>query len=217
MKTLDADARRGRALRTRFRREAVAAAAVAHPNIVATYDTGEDDGIAYIVMELVDGATLRQLIDDARPARPSREAAASRPRSPTRSTPRTARGLVHRDVKPAQRARPADGRVKVTDFGIAKADRRRRPRPAPAPSWAPRATSRPSRSNGHAADARADVYALGLVLYEMLCGQPPFGADTDIATAIARLTTSAPSVRTDRPDAPAALDDIVHRCLRAAT
>ena len=71
----------------------------------------------------------------------------------------------------------------------------------------------PEQVNGRPADARTDVYALGLLLYEMLCGRPPFGGDTDVATAMARLTTSAPPIRPQRPDVPQALDDVVHRCL----
>ena len=89
VKTLDPTLAEDEALRTRFRREAVAAAAVAHPNIVATYDTGEDDGVAYIVMELVEGATLRQAIDSTDPCRPRARPTSPR-RSPTRSRPRTA-------------------------------------------------------------------------------------------------------------------------------
>ena len=88
VKTLDPVLAEDEALRTRFRREAVAAAAVAHPNIVATYDTGEDDGIAYIVMELVEGATLRQAIDLHGPLPPAAPPT-SRRRWPTRSAPRT--------------------------------------------------------------------------------------------------------------------------------
>ena len=122
---------------------------------------------------------------------------------------------MHRDVKPANVLVPESGPVKVTDFGIAKAigtdDLTR--------TGTVMGTARylsPEQVNGHATDARTDVYGLGLLLFEMLCGHPPFGGDTEIATAMARLTTSAPSVRADRPDAPAALDDIVHRCLARA-
>ncbi len=100
----------------------------------------------------------------------------------------------------------------MTDFGIAKAidadDLTR--------TGTVMGTARylaPEQVNGKPADARTDVYALGLLLYEMLCGKPPFNGDTDVATAMARLTTTAPPIRPQRPDVPVALDDLVHRCL----
>ena len=75
----------------------------------------------------------------------------------------------------------------------------------------------PEQVNGHVTDARTDVYGLGLVLFEMLCGHPPFGGDTEIATAMARLTTAAPSIRAERPEVSAELDDLVHKCLAPPT
>ena len=116
------------ATRLRFRHEAIAAARLSHPNIVATYDTGEDDGVAYIVMELVDGPTLRHLIDEhdglpvadvIRIGKQVADALDAAHRA----------GLVHRDVKPANVLVPPAGPVKVTDFGIAKARGQRRPHP----------------------------------------------------------------------------------------
>jgi serine/threonine protein kinase len=211
VKILRADLAEDDALRTRFRNEAVAAAKVGHPNIVATYDTGDDDGTAYIVMELVDGPTLRRIIDDVG-GLPVRDVLRIGEQVADALDAAHRAGLVHRDVKPANVLVPERGPVKVTDFGIAKAvgtdDLTR--------TGTVMGTARylaPEQVNGHATDARTDVYGLGLLLFEMLCGHPPFGGDTEIATAMARLTTSAPSVRTDRPDAPAALDDVVHRCL----
>ena len=182
-----------------------------HPNIVATYDTGDDDGTAYIVMELVNGPTLRRIIDDVG-GLPVRDVIRIGEQVADALDAAHRAGLVHRDVKPANVLVPDGGPVKVTDFGIAKAigtdDLTR--------TGTVMGTARylaPEQVNGHATDARTDVYGLGLLMFEMLCGHPPFGGDTEIATAMARLTTSAPSVRTDRPDAPAQLDDIVHRCL----
>ncbi len=146
VKTLDPTLAEDEALRTRFRREAVAAAAVAHPNIVATYDTGEDDGVAYIVMELVEGATLRQAIDLHGPLPPARAADIAAQVADALAAAH-ARGLVHRDVKPSNVLVQLDGRVKVTDFGIAKAadqgaeDLTRRERDGDR-----RATSRPNSS-----------------------------------------------------------------------
>ncbi len=211
VKILRADLAEDDALRTRFRNEAVAAAKVMHPNIVATYDTGDDDGTAYIVMELVNGPTLRRIIDDVG-GLPVRDVIRIGEQVADALDAAHRAGLVHRDVKPANVLVPESGPVKVTDFGIAKAigtdDLTR--------TGTVMGTARylsPEQVNGHATDARTDVYGLGLLMFEMLCGHPPFGGDTEIATAMARLTTSAPSVRADRPDAPAQLDDIVHRCL----
>ncbi|MET0921192.1 MAG: protein kinase, partial [Acidimicrobiia bacterium] len=211
VKILRADLAEDGATRARFRNEAIAAARLNHPNIVATFDTGDDDGTAYIVMELVEGTNLRHLLDE-------------RGTLPTADVVRIGReiadaldaaheaGLVHRDVKPANVLVPPTGPVKVTDFGIAKAtgaDELTR-------TGTVMGTAKylaPEQVNGRTADARTDVYALGLLLYEMCCGHPPFGGETDVATAMARLTTSPPSIRAERPDVPPALDDLVHRCL----
>jgi serine/threonine-protein kinase len=211
VKILRADLAADEGTRARFRHEAIAAARLSHPNIVSTYDTGDDDGVAYIVMELVEGPTLRHLIDQQgglpvgdviRIGKQVAEALDAAHRA----------GLVHRDVKPANVLVPASGPVKVTDFGIAKAaggvDLTR--------TGTVMGTARylaPEQVNGRPTDPRTDVYALGLLLYEALVGHPPFGGDTDIATAMARLTTSAPAVRAERPDVSPALDDVIHRCL----
>jgi serine/threonine-protein kinase len=199
------------ALRTRFRNEAIAAAKLTHPGIVATYDTGDDNGIAYIVMELVEGRTLRSLLDERGPL-PVAQAVdiASQVADALEHAHR--QGLVHRDVKPANVLVQPDGRVKVTDFGIAKAaggdDLTR--------TGTVVGTARylaPEQVNGKTVDSRADVYALGLLLYEMLTGGPPFGGDTDMATAVARLTNAPEPVRAARPDVPRALEDVVARSL----
>jgi serine/threonine-protein kinase len=197
--------------RARFRYEAIAAARLNHPNVVATYDTGDDEGTAYIVMELVDGPTVRELLRADGPL-PVREALRIGIQVADALEAAHRAGLVHRDVKPPNVLVPRAGPVKVTDFGIAKAvgehDLTR--------TGTVMGTARylaPEQVNGKPADARTDVYALGLLLYEMLVGKPPFGGDTDVATAMARLTTSAPPIRAQRPDVPIELDDLVHQCL----
>jgi serine/threonine-protein kinase len=211
VKVLRSDLAADEATRARFRNEAIAAARVNHPNIVATYDTGDDDGTAFIVMELVDGPTVRRLVDDNGPL-PVQDAIRIGIEVAAALEAAHAAGLVHRDVKPPNVLVPPSGPVKVTDFGIAKAtgddDLTR--------TGAVMGTARylaPEQVSGEPADARTDVYALGLLLYEMLCGAPPFGGETDVATAMARLTTTAPPIRVQRPDVPHALDDLVHRCL----
>jgi len=211
VKVLRSDLAADDATRARFRNEAIAAARVNHPNIVATYDTGDDNGTAYIVMELVDGPTVRRLVDEHGPL-PVQDAIRIGIEVAAALDAAHAAGLVHRDVKPPNVLVPPSGPVKVTDFGIAKAtgddDLTR--------TGAVMGTARylaPEQVSGEPADARTDVYALGLLLYEMLCGAPPFGGETGVATAMARLTTTAPPIRLQRADVPHALDDIVHRCL----
>jgi eukaryotic-like serine/threonine-protein kinase len=239
VKVLRADLAADDATRVRFRNEAIAAARLNHPNIVSTFDTGDDDGTAYIVMELVEGTNLRQVIDD-HGGLPVRDVLRIGRQVADALDAAHQAGLVHRDVKPANVLVPAhpdgdgtgrrdaarstaadapradgipQGPVKVTDFGIAKAtggsDELTR-------TGMVMGTARylaPEQVNGRTADARTDVYALGLLLYEMCCAHPPFGGDTDIATAMARLTTTPPSIRAERRDVPRALDDLVHRCL----
>ena len=211
VKTLHPELALDDGLRARFRREAIAAAKLGHPDIVATYDTGEDDDVAYIVMELVDGPTLRTLLDDHGPMpvpqtlRIAREVTAALDHAHRH-------GVVHRDIKPANVLVPPEGPVKVTDFGIAKAtgasDLTR--------TGTVVGTARylaPEQVEGGTSDARTDVYAVGLLLYEMLVGRLPFGGDTEMAAAIARVTAAAPAVRTSRPEVTPEVDALVARCL----
>jgi eukaryotic-like serine/threonine-protein kinase len=212
VKTLDTAIGMDESIRARFRREAVTAAAVTHPNIVATYDTGEDDGVAFIVMELIDGLTLRELLD-TQGALPVGDAVDITMQVAAALTHAHDHGLVHRDVKPGNVLVQRDGHVKVTDFGIAKAtdsgnDLTR--------AGAVMGTARylaPEQLQDGVVDARADVYSLALVLYELLVGRPPFAGDSDVATAVARLTADVPSVSTMRPDVPAGLDAVIARAL----
>jgi serine/threonine-protein kinase len=211
VKILRADLAADDGTRARFRHEAIAAARLSHPNIVSTYDTGDDDGVAYIVMELVPGPTLRHLID-RHGGLPVPEVIRIGKQVADALDAAHRAGLVHRDVKPANVLVPPAGPVKVTDFGIAKAaggdDLTR--------TGTVMGTARylaPEQVNGRPTDPRTDVYALGLLMFEALCGHPPFGGDTDIATAMARLTTAAPAVRAERPEVSQALDDVIHRCL----
>jgi eukaryotic-like serine/threonine-protein kinase len=213
VKTLDPIIGRDESIRARFRREAITAAAVTHPNIVATYDTGEDDGVAYIVMELVQGITLRQLIDRDG-ALPVAQACDIAYQVADALSVAHARGLVHRDVKPGNVLVQPDGRVKVTDFGIAKA----------ADGGGEELTRTgmvvgtarylaPEQVDGRDVDERVDLYSLGLVLYEMLCGRAPFEADTDIATAVARLTSPPAPITLECPAVPMALEVVIDRAL----
>ncbi|MFL5799275.1 MAG: protein kinase domain-containing protein [Actinomycetota bacterium] len=197
----------------RFKAEAMAAARLTHPNIVSVFDTGADGPIAYIVMELFVGETLADRLARAGPLEPGAAAAV---------TVQVLNGLqfahehgvVHRDMKPANVLVGADGRVKVTDFGIAKA--------AYAAAEDPTTTGKvlgsvpylaPEQVQGEAIDARADVYGVGAMLYELLTGRIPFRAETDIAAAMLRLTSDPIPPRAVRPGIPRALDAIVLRAL----
>jgi serine/threonine-protein kinase len=213
VKTLDPQLAADDALRVRFRREAIAAAAVAHPNIVATYDTGEDDGVAYIVMELVEGATLRQAIDLHGALPPARAADIGAQVADALAAAHS-RGLIHRDVKPSNVLVQLDGRVKVTDFGIAKAaDQSADELTRTGNVLGTARYLAPEQVEGHPVDERSDVYSLGLVLYEMLAGRAPFGADTELATAVARLTSAPPRIIDVRPDIAPGLAHVVDRAL----
>ena len=195
----------------RFRQEAVAAARLAHPGIVAIYDTCSDNGLEAIVMELVTGPTLRQRLDERQPIDPWQAAGLAAQVAEALDAAHRA-GLVHRDIKPANVLLCDDGRVKVADFGIAKAI-------ADADLTQPGlmvGTAKylaPEQVRGEVVDRRADIYSLGIVLYEMLCGRPPFSADTDAATALARLHQDPLRPRQVRAGVPKPLEDIVCRAM----
>ena len=200
----------------RFRREAVTAARLGHPGIVATFDTGYDDGTAYIVMELVRGRNLREWLDTYGRLQPWQAVGVARQVADALSYAHQA-GLVHRDVKPANillvddesGAAPA-WRTKVTDFGIAKAgmeagaDLTRTGMVLGTPKYLS-----PEQIRGNDPDARADLYSLGVVLYEMLVGAPPYVGETDVATALAHLGDKVPKPSSSVRGVPAGLDRIV--------
>ena len=209
VKTLHTELSPDTSLRARFRNEAISSASIEDPGIVSVYDTGDDDGVAYIVMEFVDGQDLRHLLDEHGPLSPM-AAARIAGRVATALDHAHHCGVVHRDIKPANVLMAADGRVKVTDFGIAKANRND---PDLTGTDAVLGTARylaPEQVRGEPADARADVYATGLLLYEMLTMTLPFRGDTDLQTALARLSTPPTPLP---PGTPTALAAIVERCL----
>ncbi|MFA5882694.1 MAG: protein kinase [Acidimicrobiia bacterium] len=212
VKTLHPDLAHDDALRGRFRQEAVAAAGLTDPNIVATYDTGDDEGTAFIVMELVDGESLRQLLDRRRVLDPP-EACTIAHQVASALEHAHRQGIVHRDIKPANVLVPREGPVKVTDFGIAKAtgggDFTR--------TGTVVGTARylsPEQVQGLPTDARTDVYSLGLVLYEMLAGRPAYSGDTEMATAIARLSGPPTPIAQVRPGISPALASVIDQALQ---
>ncbi|HEX5587659.1 MAG TPA: Stk1 family PASTA domain-containing Ser/Thr kinase [Acidimicrobiia bacterium] len=191
----------------RFRREAQAAARLNHPNIVGVYDWGEDDDTAFIVMEYVDGQTLRDVIFDrgrlsaleaARVAAEIADALAFAHRN----------GVVHRDVKPGNVLITPDGEVKVTDFGIARADSSEGLTKTGAVMGTATYFS-PEQAQGHSLDRRSDVYSLGVVLYEMVTGIAPFTADSPVSVAYKHVREEPTPPSAIVPDLSGAMDRIV--------
>lgn len=197
----------------RFRREAVAAARLMHPGIVATFDTGRGRDSAYIVMELVRGENLRQTLDERGRLTVPEALEVTRQVAEALGYAHQA-GVIHRDVKPANillvRNDRGDLDVKVTDFGIAKAghasgvDLTRTGIVLGTPKYVS-----PEQVRGDHVDGKTDLYSLGVVLYEMLVGAPPFSAATDMATAMAHLNERIPRPSSTVRSIPASLDRLV--------
>jgi eukaryotic-like serine/threonine-protein kinase len=193
----------------RFRREARAAARLSHPNLVGVIDAGEDDGRPYIVFEYIDGRTLKRRIQEEGPL-PVDEAVAYAIEIGRGLTAAHARKLVHRDVKPQNVLIDPDGRAKVTDFGIARS----------LESKGLTATGRvlgttdyvsPEQAMGEDVDERSDVYSLGVVLYEMLAGDVPFQAETQVGVAMKHVNVPMPDVQAKRPEVSAVVASVVDR------
>jgi beta-lactam-binding protein with PASTA domain/predicted Ser/Thr protein kinase len=194
----------------RFRREAKNAAALSHPNIVSIYDRGEAEGTYYIAMEYLDGRSLKELIVQRGPAPVTVAVEYARQiLSALRFAHR--HGIVHRDIKPHNVLVDAEGRVKVTDFGIARAGASQMTEAGSIVGTAQYLS--PEQARGTDVDQRSDLYSLGIVLYELLTGTLPFNGDTPVEIAMKHLSTvpEAPSAR--RPDVPRDLDLIVTRAL----
>jgi serine/threonine-protein kinase len=194
--------------RERFRREAQAVASLNHPNIVAVYDWGEEDGTSFIVMEYVPGQTLRELIasygriapfEATRIASDIADALAYAHRN----------GVVHRDVKPGNVLVTPDGTVKVTDFGIARGIDQGDGLTKTGAVLGTATYFSPEQAQGLALDGRSDVYALGVVLYEMLAGIAPFTADSPVSVAYKHVREDAVAPSHWAPEIPGALDRIV--------
>ncbi len=195
----------------RFRGEAIAAARLAHPSIVSVYDTLAEDGVNAIVMELVTGTTMRADLDQHGPLQLSAVLAIGTQVADALGAAH-ASGLVHRDVKPANILLSADGRVLVADFGIAKAAEGADLTNDGSMVGTAKYLA-PEQVEGGPVDGRTDLYALGVVLYEALTGTPPFVADTDTGTALARLHRDPTPLRQLRPQIPAAVELVVTRAL----
>ncbi len=194
----------------RFRREAVAAARLTHPAIVSIYDTVAEDGVNAIVMELIEGITLRQFLDQRGPLDPADAIDIVTGVAEALQVAHEA-GIVHRDVKPANILLCDDRRVKVTDFGIAKAGGGDLTQTGTMIGTAKYLA--PEQVRGESVDPRTDIYSLGVVLYECLTGVAPFDSDTEAATALARLHRDPLRPRQVRPSIPRSLDAVTMEAL----
>jgi len=205
----------------RFEREAKAVAKLAHPNILEVWDFGSEEGVAYAVMELLEGESLRELISKGgittgkavEYARSSADGLAAAHN----------KGIIHRDLKPENVFLTTDGRIKILDFGLAKL---KLPE-ADLTTETPTATldtaagsligtvpyMAPEQVQGQPADHRSDIFALGVVLYEMLTGQRPFGGSTTVETAAAILKEDPKPISVAAPAVSPTLGSVVSKCL----
>ncbi|RAJ42343.1 serine/threonine-protein kinase [Kitasatospora sp. SolWspMP-SS2h] len=197
----------------RFAREARSAALLAHPRIVTVFDSGVDQGSPYLVMELVHGATLGRVIAE-QGVLPVERAAGTAAAVLDALAAAHAQGLVHRDIKPGNIMITQDGGVKVVDFGIARAGSSAGQQLTQTASvLGTAAYLSPEQATAGQVDGRADLYAVGCVLYEMLAGAPPFTADTPVAVTFKHVTEYPLPVSAHRPDVPPALDAAILRLL----
>ena len=195
----------------RFRREAQAAAALNHPNIVSVYDTGSQGDVHYIVMEYVEGRTLRDVIRQEGPLLPERASEIAEAVSSALAAAHEA-GLVHRDIKPGNIMITRDGEVKVMDFGIARTSTGDTLTQT-ASILGTASYLSPEQAQGESVDARSDIYSLGCVLYEMLTTRAPFSGDSPVAIAYKHVRENPVPPAQLNPDVPPSLESVVMKCM----
>lgn len=195
----------------KFRREATAAAKLAHPNIVNIYDVGEDGGSQYIVMEYVSGPTLKEVIQQKGCLEPIEAVRIAKEiASALESAHRN--NLVHCDIKPHNILVMPDGHIKVTDFGIARAVSASTMTYSGSVMGSVHYFS-PEQAKGTVITTKSDVYSLGVVLYEMLTGQLPFNGETSVSIALKHLQEEPVSIRQLNPSIPPVLEAIVQKAM----
>lgn len=197
----------------RFRREAQAAGALSHPNIVTVYDVVENAGHQAVIMEYIEGLTLREVLDQKHRISPSLTIHIGMAIASALDAAH-ASGLVHRDIKPGNILITPTGRVMLADFGIAKAVNGNEADLTNQNIMMGTAKYlSPEQVRGKPLDGRADIYSLGLVLYECLAGRVPFIGESDVDTALARVQRDATNLLKIRPNLPPALTNFIHQML----
>ena len=192
----------------KFRSEAQAAAGLTHPNIVNVFDVGDDGGVYYIVMELIEGITLKEYISK-KGKLSIKEATSIAIQVSMGLEAAHSHGIVHRDVKPQNIIISTDGKVKVTDFGIARA--------ASSNTISSNVMgsvhySSPEQVRGGYSDEKSDIYSLGITMFEMLTGRVPFNGETTVAIAIKHIQEEMPSPKEYVPEIPSSVANIVLKC-----
>ncbi len=199
----------------RFRNESKAIAVLSHPNIVKVYDVSFGDRIQYIVMEYVDGITLKQYLDQQKETVPWKEALHFTVQILRALQHAHEKGIVHRDIKPQNIMLLQDGTIKVMDFGIARFAR------SETRTMTDKAIGSvhyiaPEQARGDVTDERADIYSVGVMLYEMLTGRLPFEADNAVSVAIMQLQANPTLPRDINPDIPEGLQEITMKAMQKA-
>ena len=195
----------------RFQREAQASAALNHPNIVSVYDTGSQADVHYIVMEYVEGRTLRDIIRQEGPLLPERAMEIAEAVADALAAAHVA-GLVHRDIKPGNIMITREGEVKVMDFGIARTTTGDTLTQT-ASILGTASYLSPEQAQGESVDARSDIYSVGCVLYEMLTAGAPFSGDSPVAIAYKHVRESPVPPSRSNPDVSTALEAVVMKCM----
>ena len=192
----------------KFRMEAQAAAGLSHNNVVGVYDVGEEDNVHYIVMELIDGITLKEYITRKRKLG-TKESIGIAIQVAQGLEAAHKRHIVHRDIKPQNIIISTEGKVKVTDFGIARAATSNTINSDVMGSVH---YSSPKQARNGFVDGKSDIYSLGIVMYEMVTGRVPFDGDTTVAVAIQHLQEEMVPPTAYTPDLPTSLEKIILKC-----
>lgn len=195
---------------TKFRGEAQSAAGLSHPNIVNVYDVGDDSGLHYIVMELVEGITLKRFIE-RKGKLEVKEAVGIAIQIAQGMEAAHDNRIIHRDIKPQNIIISREGKVKVTDFGIAKATNSNT---ITSNTMGSVHYLSPEQARGGYSDEKSDIYSLGVTMYEMLSGKVPFAGDNTVSVALAHIQGEAMPLRELDPDIPLSVDKIVQKCMQ---